>query len=309
MERLSSQTLSNSTMGNDDRFTQLLPQVNPMNALPISVSALSHGPPHVGHQQQSAHNGAPFSPRTGLTLQQQQQQQHIRVKRKVDGVLSGVNELNQVARLIDAEQKAELEGEQRKQLQMQLELETELAVVDKVATDGDKQGAVTVSTNTEEDRSVEAEHGAKCAASIENSEQVKLQRAGAQIMEAVDTINISTEVISPIDRVVAKAAEENEQAKEQGGEEKKAAGDEEENAGEDGGGDAQEEGVEAVGAVVQRICGDIAAASVAVGVNDGSSSAFVGGGMAAAAAGIVEEVTTKDKQQQEGGAGKAEGAS
>lgn len=65
-----------SQIGNDDRFTQLLPQVNPMNALPICVSALSHGPPHVGHQQQSAHNGAPFSPRTGLTLQQQQQQQH-----------------------------------------------------------------------------------------------------------------------------------------------------------------------------------------------------------------------------------------
>jgi len=64
-----------SQMGNDDRFTQLLPQVNPMNATPICVSALSHGPPHVGHQQQSVHNGAPFSQRTGLTLQQQQQQQ------------------------------------------------------------------------------------------------------------------------------------------------------------------------------------------------------------------------------------------
>lgn len=71
----------------NDHFTQILPQLHPMKAAPMGVSALSHGAPHTSHQQElgitqkltnSASNCnrafSSFSPQTSSMIQRQHQQ-------------------------------------------------------------------------------------------------------------------------------------------------------------------------------------------------------------------------------------------
>jgi len=71
----------------NDRFTQLLPKIHPMKAVPVCVSALSHGAPRTSHHQElgSTLNGTTaglngnrvftsFSPQASSMIQQQQLQ-------------------------------------------------------------------------------------------------------------------------------------------------------------------------------------------------------------------------------------------